>query len=91
MTDELTYHANSDTLDYNGEILKYNYWETYPEIEKHYHYWGYPTYTQFVKQVDNYKIAFNIVKLLLKKNLLNSRKLKDFIALVKEIAEELIK
>lgn len=67
--------------------LTWDYWIDYPEIIRE--YYPCPTYLYTTRYEDTYKKAFNIAKLLLKKNLLVSRKLKDFIGLVEEIAKEL--
>jgi len=49
------------------------------------YYISYPVYIE----KDKFEKAFNIAKLLLKENMLVSRKLKDFIELVEKIAKEL--
>jgi len=85
--DSVTYENIS--YDYRGSetsTLDWNYYTTSPEIVYYYPYYSYPYYSY---PEDTYKKAFNIAKLLLKKNLLASRKLKDFIGLVEEIAKEL--
>ena len=80
----VTYCSESNSVNCNGTTFDYD-WYTYPVIREYYpnYYYSYPIYQ------DNYKKAFNIAKLLLKKDLLVSRKLKDFIGLVEEIAKEL--
>jgi len=87
----VSYNAVEDSVTYGNytqsgtSTLDWNYY-TYPEIRYYYPYYSYPYYSY---PEDTYKKAFNIAKLLLKKNLLASRKLKDFIGLVEEIAKEL--
>jgi hypothetical protein len=90
----VSYNATSDTLALGGNASSiyvgdfgWDYWRQYPETIKE--YYPYPVYYGTTRYEDNYKKAFNIAKLLLKKNLLVSRKLKDFIGLVEEIVKEL--
>ena len=75
-----------EETSHDGTTLEWNYYETYPEVREWY---PLPPYYGTTKYEDVYKKAFNIAKLLLKKKLLKSRKLKDFIGLVEEIAKEI--
>lgn len=85
----VSYNASNDSLTYgNGTDLPCDYW-TSPWYEPIREYYSYPVYINNPIYEDKHKKAFNIAKLLLKKKLLSSRKLKDFIALVEEIVNEL--
>jgi hypothetical protein len=75
--DGTTLTASNSSFGYYQEIW-YPYYQPY--------YISYPVY---ITEKDKFEKAFNIAKLLLKKKLLISRKLKDFIALIEEIAKEL--
>ena len=80
-TSDLLYRPSVTGIDWNW----YNTWWQ-PTIVKEY----YPSYTTtMVREEDKFKKAFSVAKLLLKKKILNSRKLPDFIQLVEMIAEEI--
>jgi len=81
------YNGSSDTLTCGNTAISWDYWRWYPDVITE--YYTYPTYINTPVYEDKYKKAFNIAKLLLKKKLLVSRKLKDFIGLVEEIVKEL--
>ena len=93
MNAELSYNSSSDSLTIDSGTttsdcyFDYDYWGKYPELIRE--YYTYPVYINTSRYEDTYRKAFNIAKLLLKKKLLVSRKLKDFIGLVEEIAKEL--
>jgi len=77
--------GDDSTTNAYYHLFDWDYYRTYPETVVKY----YPSYVGLERNEDTYKKAFAITKLLLKKNLLKSRKLKDFIGLVEEIAKEL--
>ena len=88
----VSYSASSDSIIWGTDTagstnLCWDYWRTYPDPIRE--YYSYPVYINTPRYEDTYKKAFSIAKLLLKKKLLVSRKLKDFIGLVEEIAKEL--
>jgi len=87
MNDNVYYDSSSDSINCGNFTLTWDYWRWYPEVIRE--YWAYPLYLNTPVYEDKYKKAFNIAKLLLKKKLLVSRKLKDFIGLVEEIVKEL--
>ena len=83
-TDSVTCYG-IDRHDGTGDAMYWDDWKTRPTVVTEY----YPYYVNSVRHEDTYEKAFNIAKLLLKKKLLKSRKLKDFVGLVDEIAKEL--
>ena len=92
MNSLVNYNSNSDSVTLTGykndtTSLTWDYWREwqYPIQD----YWTYPVYINTPRYEDTYKKAFSIAKLLLKKKLLVSRKLVDFIGLVEEIVKEL--
>lgn len=88
MNTELSYNVSNDSLNLTGgNYFNWDYWKIWPDTLRE--YYPYPAYYGTTRYEDIYKKAFNIAKLLLKKNLLVSRKLKDFIGLVEEIAKEI--
>ncbi len=72
-----------------GHNLGWDWYQHYPQpiVERYFH--SYPMVVQGLRQEDDYKKAFKIAKKLLKKKLLNSRKLVDFIELVEMIVEDM--
>jgi len=87
MNDNGYYNSSFDRINYGSIILTWDHLHSRPEVIKE--YYAYPLYPNAPVYGDKYKKAFNIAKLLLKKKLLVSRKLEDFIELVEEIAKEL--
>lgn len=86
----VSYDSTGDCVRWGESYtpIDWDYWRIYPCIGEWYPY-SYPVYINTLWYEDTYKKAFNIAKLLLKKDFLISRKLKDFIGLVEEIAKEL--
>ncbi len=70
--------------DFNG--LDYGFYKDY--IKPNYSYWPEHRYHTVIHE-DKYERAFKIAKMLLTKELLISRKVKDFIGLVEMIANEI--
>ena len=66
-------------------------WVTWPWYHEYYHPWHhyheYHPHGTWVQSEDKFEKAFAVAKMLLKKKLLASRKLPDFISLVEGIAE----
>ena len=89
INDNVFYNSSPNSVACGSDNLSWDYWRQYPDFYRQ--YYSYPVYinTNTTRYEDTYKKAFNIAKLLLKKNLLVSKKLKDFIGLVEEIAKEL--
>jgi hypothetical protein len=75
----------SSTLEFNTG----NCFDWYREVWYPYYQPYYVSYPVYITEKDKFEKAFKIAKLLLKENLLVSRKLKDFIGLVEKIAKEL--
>ena len=87
----VSYSATDDGI-YAGvgtgaSSIDWDYWKWHQPIVRE--YYPLPVYYGTTRYEDTYKKAFSIAKLLLKKKLLVSRRLKDFIGLVEEIAKEL--
>ena len=87
MNDNVYYDSSFDRINYGSSILTWDHLHTCPQVIRE--YYAYPLCPNASAYEDKYKKAFNIAKLLLKKKLLVSRKLEDFIELVEEIAKEL--
>ena len=87
MNASVNYLAIDDSITTSGTTFTWDYWRDWPEPAVK--YFRYPVYAEKTMYEDTYKKAFKIAKLLLKKKLLVSRKLRDFIRLVEEIAKEL--
>jgi hypothetical protein len=96
----IAYQSSNDTISLAGfespnylGMLDYDWYQDYwtPVTEKHYHkYMPVTEYrTQIIRSEDTYKKAMTIGKILLRKRLLKSNKLKDFIELVEMIAKEI--
>ena len=87
----VSYNAVNDNVTWGSESnLSWDYWREWEVYPNWYQPdWSYPVYFDTLRYEDTYKKAFSIAKLLLKENLLVSRKLKDFIGLVEKIAKEL--
>lgn len=64
-------------------------WDWYQNHWYPYYQPYYVSYPIYISNKDKFEKAFKIAKSLLNKRLVSSRKLKDFIALVEEIAKEL--
>lgn len=92
----VSYCASSDSISLgSGSMAATNSFDSSSCYEWYHETWYpyyrpyYITYPYYVSDKDKFEKSFKIAKLLLKKRLLVSRKLKDFIALVEEIAKEL--
>ena len=84
----LNYNTSSNSLTYGEGSSSLN-WGWYGEYWIPYYQPYYVSYPVYITDKDKFEKAFKIGKLLLKKKLLKSRKLKDFIGLIEEIAKEL--
>jgi len=87
----VSYNARNDNISIGSNIIStssdcYNWYqqEWYPYYQPYY-----VLYPVYITEKEKFEKAFKIAKLLLKKKLLVSRKLKDFISLVEEVAKEL--
>lgn len=86
----VSYSATTDSISSGSYTLtSTNCYPWYEQTWYPYYQPYYVSYPVYVSDKDKFEKSFKIVKLLLKKKLLVSRKLKDFIALVEEIAKEL--
>jgi len=84
----ISYVEDTDSITCGGIILNWHWYRNYwlPYWNDYYNCYSIPPY---IIDEHKFRTAFNVAKLLLKKNLLASRKLKDFIGLMEEIATEL--
>jgi len=84
----VNYFQQGDTVGFkqSADYIDYDWYRQtwYPYYQPYYE-----TYPVYIKDKDSFEKAFAVAKLLLKKNLLNSKKLKDFISLVEDIAKVL--
>ncbi len=87
----VSYSATNDTISFGESSFTTgdNCYDWYHHDWYPYYQPYYVSYPVYITEKDKFSKAFAIAKLLLKKKLLVSRKLKDFIALVEEIAKEL--
>jgi len=96
MNDSITLSADNITVGYDSSSDNVTYYDGTETCPFEWDYWSQPIYREYYPIYcnhpvyrDNYKKAFSIAKMLLKKNLVVSKRLKDFIGLVEEIAKEL--
>lgn len=84
-------HSSSLFNGWDNNSISFDWYrDTYrPYVEKYYYPYTSTITYHTVEREDKFKKAFTIAKLLLKKKMLESRKLPDFITLVEMIANEL--
>jgi hypothetical protein len=82
----LAYNASSDSINWGNSTLDWDFYHKDWVTTNHYYY---PYHPSYIAQEADFNKAFNIAKMLLKKDLLASKRLKDFITLVEAIAQEL--
>lgn len=89
----VSYNATNDSISFGGSGGSFSTtgecYEWYQNCWYPYYQPYYVSFPVYINEKGKFDKAFSIAKLLLKKKLLVSRKLKDFIALVEEIAKEL--